>query len=162
MTNRRRSTQQAAAGMRRRLPGGSIFVPRSVAATAGRSVATGVARIRPTLLRNIDLHPALVMLTGVAIVALVCVFYLRQVTAVTNANYTFLALQREYIELQQEREDLQLEIGKAQSLSNIADMARKNLQMVPIGDKYQYITITGGPITAMPPLPTPILPVEAP
>ena len=61
-----------------------MSVPKNVVSTAGRQV-TGLRR---DLLRYVDFHPALITLTAFAIVALVCViFYLGQVTAVTNANY---------------------------------------------------------------------------
>lgn len=121
------------------------------------SAAEG-AGSRAGFLRYFDLHPALALLTGVAIIALVCVIYLGQVTSVTNANYTLQRLQSENVALSREQSDLQLEIGRAQSLPEIERYAQATLGMVPIGESYTYITITNGPLTAMQPLPTPALP----
>src|SRR5687768_1984114 len=98
MTNRRRSGMQAAPINKRKVPALQL-VPRGVVSAAGESVAN----LRPNLLRSIDLHPAIMMLTGVAIVALVCVIYLTQVTAVTNANYRVLSLQAEHEMLLREK-----------------------------------------------------------
>src|SRR5206468_1548258 len=95
-------------------------VPRNVVSAAERSV-TGV---RSDFLRYFDFHPAMIVLTAVAIIALVCVIYLGQVTAVSNANYVVQALQSQQAELQQEREDLQLQIARAQALPNIEKAAR--------------------------------------
>jgi cell division protein FtsL len=122
-------------------------VPRSVVSAAEQSVLG----VRRDLLRNIDFHPALTVLTGVGIVALVCVIYLGQVSAVTNANYTLQALRSEHTRLLQERQDLQLQIAAAQSLQRIEETARARLGMVPIGDKYEYVTIAPGPIQSMEP-----------
>jgi len=118
-----------------------------------------VQRVRPAnLLRSIDLPPALATLIGVAILALVGVIYLTQVTAVTNANYTYQALQAEHDKLLREQGDLQLQIGRAQSLPNIEAIARDKLRMVPLGEKYTYLQVDTGPLAAMPPLPTPVWP----
>lgn len=157
MTNRRRSGVQAAPLNRRGLPANLQVVQRTVISAAGQSVS----ELRPNLLRYFDLHPALTVLTGVAIIALVCVIYLSQVTAVTNANYTLQALQSEHTNLLQEKEDLSLLIGRAQSLRTIETIARDKLKMVPIDDQYKFLPIADGSLTAMPPLPTPALPYEA-
>lgn len=140
MTTRRKN--QALQLNRRRLAPDLRVVPRSVVADAEQSVSG----VRRDLLRNIDFHPALIMLTGVAIIALVCVIYLGQVTAVANANYTLQALKAENDRLLKEKQDLQLQIARAQSLEFIEKVAREKLQMVPIGDKYEYLTIAPGPI----------------
>jgi len=107
--------------------------------------------MRRDLLRYVDFHPALITLTAFAIVALVCVIYLGQVTAVTNANYTLQALQTEHTSLLREKENLQLEIARAQSLSNIEGVAKGKLQMVPIGDHYRYLMISPGPLQGLSP-----------
>lgn len=156
MTNRRRNQAQASPVNRRRLAAPVQLVPHRVVSAAEQSVSG----IKPNLLRYVDFHPALVMLTGVAIVALVCVIYLTQVTAVTNANYTLQALQAEHTDLLREQQDLQLQIGRAQSLPNIEKAARDKLQMVPIGDNYSYLPVPAGPISSLPPAPTPALPTD--
>src|SRR5207247_4363810 len=79
-------------------------VPRGVVSAAERSVSG----VRSDLLRSVDFHPAMIVLTAVAIIALVCVIYLGQVTAVTNANYVVQGLQSEHTALQREKENLQL------------------------------------------------------
>lgn len=158
MTTRRRNQAQVAQE-RRRPPAVLQLVPQSVMSAAGQSMSN----MRPNnLLRNFDLPPALAVLTGVAIIALVCVIYLGQVTAVTNANYTLQALQSEQTDLLRKQQDIQLEIGRAQSLLTIEKVARETLKMVPIGDKYEYLPVSEGPIAAMPPLPTPGLPTPTP
>jgi cell division protein FtsL len=163
MTNRRRSHAQAAPIRRRSRAGtrGALsflrLVPNSVAGAAEQSVKG----LRPALSRYVDLHPALAVLTAVAIVALVCVIYLSQVTAVTNANYRLQALQQEHTMLLRKQGDLQLQIGKAQSLTTIEQRAREQLKMVPLDDQYTYITIAPGPLAAIAPLPTPALPAGA-
>lgn len=152
MTNRRRNQAQAT-HQRRKLPALKV-VPRMAAAAE-----QAAARVRPSnLLRSIDLPPALATLVGVAILALVGVIYLTQVTAVTNANYSYQALQAEHDKLMREQGDLQLQIGRTQSLTNIESIARNKLGMVPVDTNYHYLTIDTGPLTAMPPLPTPVWP----
>ena len=111
--------------------------------------------VRSDLLRSVDFHPAMIVLTAVAIIALVCVIYLGQVTAVTNANYVVQGLQSEHTALQREKENLQLQIARAQSLPNIEKLARDKLHMVPIGDRYEYIPVPSGPIHALQAQPTP-------
>ncbi len=153
MTNRRKNQVQARPE-RRRFPPNLRLVPR-VSAAAEQAVQ----RVRPAnLLRSIDLPPALATLVGVAILALVGVIYLTQVTAVTNANYTYQALQAEHDKLLREQGDLQLQIGRVQSLPNIETIARDKLRMVPLGEKYTYLKVDTGPLAAMPPLPTPVWP----
>lgn len=153
MTNRRKNQVQARPE-RRRFPPPLRIVPR-MSAVAEQAVQ----RVRPSnLLRSIDLPPALATLIGVAILALVGVIYLTQVTAVTNANYTYQALQAEHDALMREQGDLQLQIGRAQSLPNIETIARDKLRMVPLGEKYTYLKVDTGPLAAMPPLPTPVWP----
>lgn len=122
-----------------------VDVSRSVVSVAGQSVLG----IRRNLLRYVDFHPALFLLTGTAIVALVCVIYLGQVTAVTNANYTLQALQSDHAALMREREDLQLQIARTQSLANIEKLAREKLHMVPLGDNYQYLMVAPGPLQGL-------------
>jgi hypothetical protein len=157
MTTRRRN-QAEAAQVRRRGPSGLQLVPRTVISAAEQSMVGA----RSTLLRNIDLPPALALLTGVAIIALVCIIYLGQVTAVSNANYALQALQNEHTLLLREQQDLLPQIGRAQSLGTIETIARDKLKMVPLDDRYEYITIAEGPPTAMPPLPTPELATPTP
>ncbi|HKP52160.1 MAG TPA: hypothetical protein VJ183_05865 [Chloroflexia bacterium] len=153
MTNRRKNQIQARPE-RRRFPPNLRLVPR-MSAVAEQAVQ----RVRPAnLLRSIDLPPALATLIGVAILALVGVIYLTQVTAVTNANYTYQALQAEHDELMRAQSDLQLQIGRAQSLPNIETIALDKLRMVPLGEKYTYLKVDTGPLAAMPPLPTPVWP----
>lgn len=154
MTSRRKNKAQAAPLTRNRFASALRVAPRGVASAAGQSVSN----IHPGLLKNVDLHPGLVLLIGVAIIALVCVIYLGQVTAVINANYTLEALKTEQSDLLREQQDLQLQIGRAQSLPNIEKIARDKLRMVPVDNNYTYLPVPSGPITAMPPLPTPALP----
>jgi cell division protein FtsL len=157
MTNRRRNHAQAAI-INRRGRGGTgaslsslRLVPRTVASAAGQQMSN----IRPNLLRYVDLHPAMAVLTAVAIIAAVCVIYLSQVTAVTTANYTLQALESEHIKLQRQHDDLQLQIGKAQSQTVIESKARDKLKMVPLDNHYSYLPIIPGPLTSMPVAPTP-------
>ena len=143
MTSRHKN--QAVSLNRRRLAPALHVVPRGVVSAAERSVSG----MRSDLLRSVDFHPAMFVLTAVAIIALVCVIYLGQVTAVTNANYVVQALQSEHAALQREKENLQLQIARAQSLPNIEKLAHDKLRMVPIGDRYEYIPVPGGPIHAL-------------
>ena len=156
MTERRKNRASGERGPRKQRVDLRL-VPRTFMSAAEQSVSN----MRPNLLRYIEFHPAMALLTGAAIIALVCVIYLNQVTTVSNANYMLQALQQEHTRLLREEQDLQLQIGRAQSLPNIEKQARDRLGMMPIGDKYSYITITNGPITAMPPLPTPALPTDS-
>jgi cell division protein FtsL len=155
MTNRRRNHAQVQAKpVRRKTQPALRLVPRMSAAAE-----QAAQRVRPAnLLRSIDLPPALATLVGVAILALVGVIYLTQVTNVTNANYTYQSLQAEHEKLLREQGDLQLQIGRAQSLPNIETIARDKLHMVPVGEKYTYLKVDTGPLAAMPPLPTPVWP----
>ena len=153
-----RRKNQAQPLNRRRVPSVLQVVPRNVVSAAGQSVTN----IRPTFLRYVDLHPALFLLTGVAIVALVGVIYLTQVTAVTNANYTLQALQSEHTTLLRQQQDLQLEIAKAQSLENIEKKATNDLHMVPIGDHYEYLPLTPGPIQSLGATPVPTAQLSTP
>src|SRR5438876_7941888 len=91
-----RRKNQAVSLNRRRLAPALQVVPRNVVSAAERSVSS----VRSDFLRYVDLHPAMFVLTGVAIIALVCVIYLSQVTAVTNANYIVQALRSENTALQ--------------------------------------------------------------
>ncbi len=145
MTSKKRITGQAIPLKGRRSTSGKP--PRAVVSAAGKQVSG----IRRDLLRYVDFHPALITLTAFAIVALVCVIYLGQVTAVTNANYTLQALQTEHTNLMREKENLQLQIARAQSLSNIEGVAKGRLQMVPIGDHYRYLMIAPGPLQGLNP-----------
>ena len=157
MTNRRKNHAQAAVINRRnkRSSGASLsplrLVPRTVASAAGQQMSS----IRPNLLRYIDLHPAMAILTAAAIIAAVCVIYLSQVTAVTSANYTLQALQSHHVELQRRHDDLQLQIGKAQSETTIDARARNELRMVPLDGHYTYLPIMPGPLASLPTTPTP-------
>ena len=148
MTNRRRSHAQAAPIRRRPRAGanGALSFLRLVPANVTGAAEQSVRGLRPALMRYVDLHPALAVLTAVAIVALVCVIYLSQVTAVTNANYHLQALQLEHTLLLRKQGDLQLQIGRAQSLTQIEKRAREELKMVPLEDQYTYITIAPGPM----------------
>jgi cell division protein FtsL len=148
MTNRRKN--QAVALNRKKLAPALQVVPRNVVSAAERSVTT----VRSDFLRYVDFHPAMIVLTAVAIIALVCVIYLGQVTAVTNANYVVQALQSEHTALQREKENLQLQIARAQALPNIEKVAHDSLHMVPIGDKYRYLPVPDGPVRALEPQPT--------
>ena len=149
MTNHRKNP--AVSLNRRRLAPALQVVPRGVVSAAERSVSS----VRSDLLRSVDFHPAMIVLTAVAIIALVCVIYLGQVTAVTNANYVVQALQSEHTALQREKENLQLQIARAQSLPNIERIARDKLRMVPIEDRYEYIPVPPGPIHELQAQPTP-------
>jgi cell division protein FtsL len=148
--NRKRNQAQALPLNRRRMRPPLQVVPRNVVSSAEASVAG----VRRNILRNIDFHPALYILTGVAILSLVAFIYLGQVTAVTNANYTLQALQSDRTKLLREQQDLELQIARAQSLAHIEDVAKTKLQMVPIGDRYRYVTIPPGPLTSIAPEPT--------
>jgi hypothetical protein len=114
MSNRRRNQAQASPARRRFAPSLKL-VPPSVVSAAEQSVSN----IRPSLLRGPDLPPALALLVGAVILALVCFIYLTQVTSVSNANFTLQSLESKHTELLRERQDLQLQIGRAQSLPNI-------------------------------------------
>ncbi|MDQ6694612.1 MAG: hypothetical protein M3014_09365 [Chloroflexota bacterium] len=150
LVTKRKNQAQPTPGTRRKLPSSLQVVPRNMLSAAEQSISG----IKPNnLLKYVDFHPALSVLTGVAIIALVSFIYLTQVTAVSNANYTFQALQRKHDTLLRERGDLQLQIGRAQALPNIERVARDTLHMVPLGNSYSYIPIPAGPITAMPPAP---------
>ena len=128
------------------------MVPRQVASVAGQLPAN----IRnPRFLRNMDFHPALYMLVGVAILTLVAFIYLGQVNAVGNANYTLQELGREHTDLLRQRQDLQLEIARAQSLQGIEKTARDKLHMVPVGDSYEYLLVASGPLQSLAAPPTP-------
>jgi len=142
VTNRRKNQAHAVPFKGRKLAPALRIVPRSVVSAAEQSVSS----VQNDLLRSIDFHPALALLAGVAIIALVCVIYLSQVSAVTNANYTHQALQQEHTALLREKQDLMLEIARAQSLPGIERQARDKLRMVPLGDKYEYLPIAPGPI----------------
>jgi cell division protein FtsB len=142
MTNRRKNQSHAVPLKGRKLGPALRVVPRGVVSAAEQSVSS----VRSDLLRSVDFHPALALLAGVAIIALVCVIYLSQVTAVTNANYTLQALQDEHTLMLREKQDLLLEIARAQSLSTIDREARNRLRMVPIGEEYEYLPIAPGPI----------------
>lgn len=157
MTKRRRNQAQATPTRRRFTPSLQL-VPRSVVSAAEQSVSS----IRPGLMRGLDLPPALALLVGAVILALICFIYLTQITAVSNANFTLQTLQSTHTDLLRERQDLQLQIGRAQSLPNIEKIAREKLQMVPVGDQYSYLPVSDGPLDAVPPLPTPGLPTVAP
>jgi len=157
MANRRRNHAQAAV-INRRNRGGSgsplsplRLLPRGVMSAAGQQVSN----IRPRLLRSVDLHPAIAILTAVAIIAAVCIIYLSQVTAASGANYTLQALQSTHSDLQRTHDDLQLQIGKAQSETIIESKARNVLKMVPLDNHYTYLPIPPGPLTTIPPAPTP-------
>lgn len=166
MTNRRRSQAQPArdrndhSRARRKLPTALHIVPRQLMSAVDAAREPILPDGKPAVLSYLDIPPAIALLAGVAIIAMVCVIYLSQVTAVTNANYTVQALQQEHTTLLREQQDLQLAIGRAQSLPNIEKVARDTLHMVPIGDKYSYLPIADGPISSVPPAPTPGLPDE--
>jgi hypothetical protein len=129
-------------------------VPRNVVSAAGQQVSN----IRPRLLRSVDLHPAIAVLTAVAIIAAVCIIYLSQVNAVSDSNYTLQALQSQHTDLQRHHDDLQLQIGKAQSETTIESRARNVLKMVPLDNHYTYLPVIPGPLTAISPDSTPALP----
>jgi cell division protein FtsL len=114
--------------------------PRKIVSAAGQQVSG----MRRDLLRYVDFPPAIITLVAFAIVAIVGVIYLSQVTAVTNANYTLQSLQSDHTALMRERENLQLQIARSQSLANIEKIASGRLHMVPIGDKYRYLVIAPG------------------
>ena len=73
----------------------------------------------------------------------------------TNANYVVQSLQEEHTALQREKENLQLQIARAQSLPNIEKIARDKLRMVPIGDRYEYLPVAPGPVARFGPEATP-------
>lgn len=162
MTNKRRNHAQAAV-ISRRNRGGSAnplaplkLMPRTVVSAAGQQMSS----IRPRLLRSVDLHPAIAILTAATIIAAVCIIYLSQVTAVADANYTLQALQSKHTELQRLHDDLQLQIGRAQSEITIEDKARNDLKMVPLDNHYVYLPVLPGPLTTIPAAPTPALSTE--
>jgi cell division protein FtsL len=154
MSARRKNLSQAAPLHRRKSGPVLKVVPSAVKQSAVSFAEQSVSGVRRRFLRAVDFHPALTLLLVVAIVALVCVIYLRQVTAVANANYELQALQAEHADLIREQQELQVEIGRAQSLSHIEEVARNNLHMVPLEDSYTYLMIPPGPIAAMTPRPT--------
>ena len=144
MSKRRRNHSQASPTRRRFAPSLQL-VPRSVKSAAEQSVSS----IRPSLLRGLDLPAALAFLVGAIIFALICFIYLTQITAVSNANFTLQTLQSTHTDLLRERQDLQLQIGRAQSLPNIEKIAREKLQMVPVGDQYSYLPVSDGPLLSL-------------
>ena len=152
MSARRKNLSQAAPLNRRRSGPVLKVVPRAVTRSAISFAEQSVSGVRRNFLRYFDFHPALTLLLVVAIVAVVCVIYLRQVTAVANANYELQALQAEHTDLIREQQELQVEIGRAQSLSRIEEVARNNLHMVPLEDRYTYIMIPPGPLAPMTPV----------
>lgn len=137
MTSKKRSTAQALPLKGRRSV--TPKTPRKIVSAAGQ-----VSGMRRDLLRYVDFPPAIITLVAFAIVALVGLIYLSQVTAVTNANYTLQSLQTDHTALMRDKENLQLEIARSQSLANIEKIARGRLNMVPIGDKYRYLVIAPG------------------
>jgi hypothetical protein len=138
----KRKTQAMPVDRRRAAPNLRV-VPRGVVSAAEQSVA----RVRdPRLWRYMDFHPALYMLVGVAIFTLIAFIYLGQVNAVGNANYTLEGLRSERTELLSQKQDLQLQLARAQSLRNIEEKAKKQLHMVPIGDQYEYLPVETGPV----------------
>jgi hypothetical protein len=148
MTSKRKSQAQAMPLERRRATPNLRVVPREVVSAAEQSVA----RVRnPRMWRYMDFHPALYMLVGVAILTLIAFIYLGQVNAVGNANYTLEGLRSERNELLHQKQDLQLQIARAQSLRNIEEVAKNRLHMVPIGDQYEYLTVESGPVQAQRP-----------
>jgi cell division protein FtsL len=153
MSARRKNQSQAAPLNRRRAGPVLKVVPRGVTRNAISFAEQSVSGVRRNFLRYFDFHPALTLLLVVAIVALVCVIYLRQVTAVANANYELQALEAQHTDLVREQQELQVEIGRAQSLSHIEEVARNNLHMVPLEDRYTYIMIPPGPLAPMTPQP---------
>src|SRR5438309_11497231 len=102
MPNRRKSQPQALPVNRRKAATHLRVVPRSLVSSAGQSVMT----MRPGFLRNVDFHPALYLLMGVAGLTIIAFVYLAQVNAVGNANYTLQELQSEHTKLQQQKQDL--------------------------------------------------------
>src|SRR4051794_8916075 len=128
MPNQRKTHVQALPLNRRKVARPLRVAPRHLASAAEQSVAN----LRTGFLRNFDFHPALNVLMGVAGLTIVAFIYLAQVNAVGNANYTLQALQSEHTTLQQQKQDLQLQIARAQSLSSIEKTARDRLHMVPI------------------------------
>lgn len=156
-TNRPR-TQSQAAPLKRRKPAPSLrMLPGSVTRNALSVAEQSVSGVRRNFLRYFDFHPAFALLTVVGILALVGAIYLQQVTAATNANYTLQALQDEHTQLIRQQQVLKVDIGRAQSLAHIQDVATKNLNMVPIGSNFTYITLAPGPLSAITPQPTPAL-----
>ncbi len=160
MSKRRRNQAQASPTRRRFVPSLRL-VPRPLISKVS-AAEQSVSSIRPSLLRGLDLPPAIALLVSAIILALVCFIYLTQITAVSNANFTLQTLQDEHTDFLRERQDLQLQIGRAQSLPNIEKIAREKLQMVPVGDQYSYLPVSSGPLDAVPPLPTPVLPTDLP
>ncbi len=145
MPNQRKTQAQALQVHRRKVAPQLRVVPRSVVSVAEQSVAN----MRPRFLRNVDFHPALYLLIGVAALTIVAFIYLAQVNAVGNANYALQEAQGEHAQLQQQKQDLQLQIARAQSLTNIEKTARDRLHMVPIGDQYEYLPVAPGPVQIM-------------
>lgn len=138
MSSKRRTTAQALPLKGRK--SATPKAPRKIVSTAGQQMSG----MRRDLLRYIDFPPAIITLVAFAIVALVGLIYLSQVTAVTNANYTLQSLQTDHTALMRERENLQLQIARSQSLANIEKIARGRLNMVPIGNEYRYLVIAPG------------------
>ncbi len=145
MPNQRKTQAQALSVNRRKVAPHLRVAPRSVMSSAEQSVAN----MRPRFLRNVDFHPALYLFIGVAALTIVAFIYLAQVNAVGNTNYTLQEAQGEHAQLQQQKQNLQLQIARTQSLTNIEKAARDRLHMVPIGDKYEYLPVAPGPMQVM-------------
>jgi cell division protein FtsB len=163
MTNRRKNQAQAAVINRRSKGGTGNSIPalRLVQRSVVSAASQQMSNIKPRLLRSIDFHPAITILTAVAIIAAVCIIYLSQVTAVADANYTLQALQSHHTDLQRTHDDLMLQIGKAQSETTIESKARNDLKMVPVGNNYSYLPLLPGPLSNLPTAPTAALPTPA-
>jgi len=101
----------------------------------------------------LSLDPAIRFLIALALVAAISLLYLVQTSSVTELNYDVQRQTAEHTKLIHEQQALQLDIARAQALPQLAQMARTQLKMVPVGDQYRYLNVppeTGAPARVPP------------
>jgi cell division protein FtsL len=103
---------------------------------------------RANLEAYLALDPAIRFLIALALVAAISLLYLVQASNVTELNYDVQRAAAAHTKLVQDRQQLQLQIARAQSLPQIEQVARTQLKMTPMGDQYRYLDVgaaeTGG------------------
>lgn len=96
---------------------------------------------RVNLESYLALDPAIRFLIALALVAAISLLYLVQASSVTELNYAVQGQAVRHTELVRERQALQLQIAQAQALPRIEQIARTRLNMVPMGDQFQYLNV---------------------
>ncbi|MGI8588417.1 MAG: hypothetical protein ACR2M0_12150 [Chloroflexia bacterium] len=100
------------------------------------------ARARGARLESyLALDPAIRFLIALALVAAISLLYLVQASSVTELNYDVQRLDGAHTQLIRDRQDLDLQIARAQSLPQIEQIARDKLHMVPLGDGVRYLPL---------------------